>query len=89
MGITIDHALNYYVFIPGETEAQPYSAFISSIDLNENLVYEYTISISQQGEEYYAELLEVITREVIMKWQLNTEEGGSNEQCIIRLIRIW
>ena len=67
VGISIDPALNYYIFILGETEAQPYSAFISSIDLNENLVYEYTISISQQGEEYYAELLEVITREVIMK----------------------
>lgn len=67
VGITIDPDLNYYVFITGENEVQPYTVFFSAIDLNENLVYEYTISISQQGEEYYAELLEVITREVIMK----------------------
>lgn len=67
VGITIDPDLNYYVFIPGENEVQPYTVFISPINLNENLVYEYTVSISQQGEEYYAELLEVITREVIMK----------------------
>lgn len=67
VGITIDPDLNYYVFIPGENEVHPYTVFISPINLNENLVYEYTVSISQQGEEYYAELLEVITREVIMK----------------------
>ena len=59
--------LMFVVFIPGENEVQPYTVFISPINLNVNLVYEYTVSISQQGEEYYAELLEVITREVIMK----------------------
>ncbi|MBC8586238.1 hypothetical protein [Youxingia wuxianensis] len=57
-GITIDPAQNYYVFIPGENEVQPYTVFISSIDLGTELVYEYTLSISLQGEEYYAELVD-------------------------------
>ena len=67
VGITIDPEQNYYIFIPGETEVQPYTVFISSIDLSAELVYEYTLSISQHGEEYYAELVDLVTRDVVMK----------------------
>lgn len=67
VGIAIDPEQNYYIFIPGETEVQPYTVFISSVDLASELVYEYTLSISQQGEEYYAELVDLVTRDVIMK----------------------
>lgn len=67
VGITINPAQNYYVFVPGEIEVPPYTVFISSIDLDAELVYEYTLSISQQGEEYYAELVDAVTRDVIMK----------------------
>ena len=63
VGITIDPEQNYYIFIPGETEVQPYTVFISSVDLDSELVYEYTLSISQQGEEYYAELVDLVTRD--------------------------
>ena len=58
---------HYYIFIPGATEVQPYTVFISSIDLAAELVCEYTLSISQQGEEYYVELVDETTRDVIMK----------------------
>jgi len=67
VGIAIDPTQNYYIFIPGATEVQPYTVFISSIDLAAELVCEYTLSISQQGEEYYVELVDETTRDVIMK----------------------
>lgn len=67
VGIAIDPDQNYYIFIPGETDVLPYTVFISSIDLEAELVYEYTLSISQDGDEYYAELIEETIRDAIMK----------------------
>lgn len=67
VGITIDPEQNYFVFIPGENEVQPYIVFFSSADLGAELIYEYTLSISQQGEEYYAELVDLTIRDAIVK----------------------
>lgn len=67
VGIAINPNQNYYIFIPGEADVLPYTVFITSIDLDAELVYEYTLSISQQGDEYYAELMVETTRDVIMK----------------------
>ncbi|MCD7752837.1 MAG: hypothetical protein LUI10_14060 [Lachnospiraceae bacterium] len=67
VGIAIDPSRNYYIFIPGETEVIPYTVFISSIDVEEELVYELTLQITQQDNEYYAELVSETTRDVVMK----------------------
>ncbi|MCD7785427.1 MAG: hypothetical protein LUH18_07645 [Oscillospiraceae bacterium] len=67
VGIAIDPSQNYYIFIPSETEVIPYTVFISSIDMEDELVYELTLQITQQDNEYYAELISETTRDVIMK----------------------
>ena len=67
VGIAIDPSQNYYIFIPSETEVVPYTVFISSIDMEAELIYELTLQITQQDNEYYAELISETTRDVIMK----------------------
>lgn len=67
IGIALDPTQNYFIYIPGETEVQPYTAFISSIDLETESIYEYSLLISQIDEEFYVELVDVVVREAIMK----------------------
>lgn len=67
IGIALDPAQNYFIYIPGETEVQPYTVFISSIDSETASIYEYSLLISQIDDEYYVELVDVVVRDVIMK----------------------
>lgn len=67
VGIATDPAQNYLVYIPGEAEQQPYSMFVTNLDAEENKVYEFAVSISQEGETYYAELVSQTVRDAVYK----------------------
>lgn len=67
IGLATDPAQNYLVYIPGEAEQQPYSMFVTNLDAEENKVYEFTVSISQEGETYYAELVSQTVRDAVYK----------------------
>ncbi len=65
VGIAIDPSQNYYIFIPSETEVIPYTVFISSTDMEKELVYELTLQITQKDNEYYAELISETTHNAV------------------------
>lgn len=66
-GITNDLTQNYYFYVPGETEVEPYMLplFLKSAD--GNLICQYKITITQIDGSYYAELVEESIMERIIK----------------------
>lgn len=67
VGLMNDPTQNYYIYIPGENEVEPFifSLFIS--DEKTNSVYQYQITIAQNDGSYYAELSEENIIERIIK----------------------
>lgn len=58
VGIATDSTQNYYFYIPGENEMEPYVVPLFLTDTEANLVCQYTITITQIAGSYYAELTE-------------------------------
>lgn len=67
VGIAADPAQNYYFYIPGENEAEPYMIPLFLTDIETNLIYQYKVTITQIGDSYYAELAEERIMERITK----------------------
>jgi len=57
-GITNDPTQNYYFYIPGENEIEPYTLPLFITDEEANLICQYKVTITQIDGNYYAELSE-------------------------------
>lgn len=57
-GVDLNPAQNYYFFVPAENETSPYQFPMFLTNRVNNLACEYEISISVEGDQYYAEILE-------------------------------
>lgn len=66
-GITNDLTQNYYFYIPGENEIEPYSFPLFLTNTEANLIYQYKVTIVQVDGNYYAELSEENIMERITK----------------------
>lgn len=58
-GISTDPTQNYYIFIPPENHAAPYSFPIFVSDVENEIVYQYNLEIKESDNGYIAELVEV------------------------------
>lgn len=67
VGIAADPTQNYYFFIPGENEADPYTLPLFLTDTEANLICQYKITIEQIDGCYYAELIEESIMERVVK----------------------
>lgn len=67
VGIASDPAQNYYFYIPGENEVEPYTIPLFLTDTQANLICQYKVTITQIGGSYYAELVEESIMERIIK----------------------
>lgn len=65
--ITNDPTQNYYFYIPGENEIEPYSLPLFLTDTEENLICQYKVIITQVDGNYYAELVEENIMERVTK----------------------
>ena len=57
-GVDLDPTQNYYFFVPAENETAAYQFPMFLTDRVNNLACGYEISISVEGDQYYAEILE-------------------------------
>ncbi len=57
-GITNDPSQNYYFYVPGENEVEPYTLPIFLTDMEKNLICQYKVTITQIDGSYFAELTE-------------------------------
>ena len=67
VGIAADPAQNYYFYIPGENEVEPYTIPLFLTDIEANLICQYKVTIMQIGGSYYAELVDESIMERITK----------------------
>lgn len=67
VGIATDPAQNYYFYIPGENEVEPYTLPLFLTDTEANLICQYKITITQIDGSYYAELVEESVMERVTK----------------------
>lgn len=67
VGIATDPAQNYYFYIPGENEVEPYTIPLFLTDTEANLICQYKVTITQVSGSYYAELVEESIMERITK----------------------
>lgn len=58
VGIAIDPTQNYYFYIPGENEVEPYVLPLFLTDTEANLICQYKVTITQIDGSYFAELTE-------------------------------
>ena len=66
-GITNDPTQNYYFYIPGENEIEPYTLPLFLTDTKANLICQYKVTITQIDGSYYAELVEESVMERVTK----------------------
>lgn len=66
-GITNDPTQNYYFYIPGENEIEPYTLPLFLTDTEANLICQYKVTITQIDGIYYAELVEESIMERVTK----------------------
>lgn len=66
-GITNDPTQNYYFYIPGENEIEPYTLPLFITDEESNLICQYKVTITQIDGNYYAELSEERIMERVTK----------------------
>lgn len=57
-GIEKDSTQNYYFYIPAESNVGPYTLPFVLRDNEANLIYQYTVIITESNGSYYAELTE-------------------------------
>ena len=57
-GIDLDPNQNYYFFVPGDNETEPYSFPMFLTDRENNLACYYELVISKDNGNYYAEITE-------------------------------
>lgn len=57
-GITNDPAQNYYFYVPGKNDVEPYTLPIFLTDTEANLICQYKVTITQIDCSYFAELTE-------------------------------
>lgn len=67
VGIAIDPTQNYYFYIPGENEVEPYTLSLFLSDTETNIICQYKITITQTNGGYYAELVEENIMERVTK----------------------
>lgn len=67
VGIATDPTQNYYFYIPGESEVEPYTLPLFLTDTEANLICQYKITITQIDGSYYAELVEESIMERVTK----------------------
>lgn len=67
IGIVDDSTQNYYFYIPGENEVEPYTLSLLISDEETNSVCQYQITIAQIDSSYYAELVEENIMERVTK----------------------
>lgn len=65
--ITNDPTQNYYFYIPGENEIEPYTLPLFLTDTEANLICQYKVTITQIDGSYYAELIEENIMERVTK----------------------
>lgn len=58
MDIAVDQTQDYYFFVPGETEEEPYMFPLFLTNKEKNLICQYEIAITEVDGDYYAELIE-------------------------------
>lgn len=66
-GIANDPTQNYYFYVPGENEIEPYTLPLLLTDTETNLICQYMVTITQIDGNYYAELVEENIMERVTK----------------------
>lgn len=66
-GIANDPTQNYFFYVPGENETEPYTLPLFLTDTKANLICQYKVTITQNDGDYYAELVEETIMERITK----------------------